>query len=195
MRPRPSAVALCMYGTTTPDETSILCIRRNDMFSPMVAIFCVNSSTPSGLYPENQPPSGHQGLRTQREASKCRREFLKFGITRNKICFCVQFNNSAFGPSTAIATRPSAATRPDFFAAVASLVRNQSIAASISPPVSPSAFLQSIMPAPDFSRSSLPEQQSHSSNNPCVSSSNCRRHTPDNKKDACVHTVPQTQAR
>ncbi len=59
-------------------------------------------------------------------------------------------------PETLIATKPSEATRPDFFAAAARpLVRNQSIAASISPFVSLSAFLQSIMPAPDFSRSSF----------------------------------------
>ena len=46
--------------------------------------------------------------------------------------------------------------RPDFFAALARpLVRSQSIAASMSPLVSVSAFLASIMPAPDTSRSSF----------------------------------------
>src|SRR3546814_6026632 len=46
-------------------------------------------------------------------------------------------------------TSPSAAVRPAFLAAAARpLVRSQSTAASMSPPVSPSAFLQSIMPAP-----------------------------------------------
>jgi hypothetical protein len=59
-------------------------------------------------------------------------------------------------PCTATATRPSAAVRPDFFAALARpLVRSQSIAASISPSFSVSAFLASIMPAPDFSRISF----------------------------------------
>ena len=53
-------------------------------------------------------------------------------------------------------TRPSAATRPLFLAALARpFLRSQSIAASISPSVSLSAFLQSIMPAPVFSRRSL----------------------------------------
>ena len=46
--------------------------------------------------------------------------------------------------------------RPDFFAALARpLVRSQSIAASMSPLVSVSAFLASIIPAPDASRSSF----------------------------------------
>ena len=55
-------------------------------------------------------------------------------------------------PTTAM--RPSAATRPAFLAALARpLVRSQSTAASISPPVSVSAALQSIMPAPVWSRS------------------------------------------
>src|SRR5262249_1441629 len=61
-----------------------------------------------------------------------------------------------FRPSTATATRPSAATRPDFFAALESpFLRSQSIAASTSPPVSPRAFLQSMMPAPVLSRRSF----------------------------------------
>jgi hypothetical protein len=52
--------------------------------------------------------------------------------------------------------RPSAATRPDFFAALDSpFLRSQSCAAVMSPLVSLSAALQSIMPAPVDSRSSL----------------------------------------
>ena len=59
-------------------------------------------------------------------------------------------------PLTATPTSPSAAVRPDFFAALASpLVLSQSTAASMSPPVSVSAFLASIIPAPVASRSSL----------------------------------------
>src|SRR3546814_654476 len=59
-------------------------------------------------------------------------------------------------PSVATPTRPSAATRPAFLAAAARpLVRSQSIDASMSPWFSASAFLQSIMPAPVRSRSSL----------------------------------------
>ena len=46
--------------------------------------------------------------------------------------------------------------RPDFFAALARpLVRSQSMAASMSPSVSVSAFLASIIPAPETSRSSF----------------------------------------
>src|SRR5690242_1404271 len=59
-------------------------------------------------------------------------------------------------PCTSMPTRPSAAVRLDFLAAAARpLVRSQSTAASMSPLASASAFLQSIMPAPLFSRSSL----------------------------------------
>ncbi len=51
---------------------------------------------------------------------------------------------------------PSAATRPAFLAALARpFLRSQSTAASMSPLVSASAALQSIMPAPVLSRSSL----------------------------------------
>src|SRR5690606_20052955 len=58
--------------------------------------------------------------------------------------------------SLATATRPSAAVRPDFFSALEMpFLRSQSAAAWRSPPVSASAFLQSIMPAPVISRSSL----------------------------------------
>ena len=52
--------------------------------------------------------------------------------------------------------RPSAATRPAFLAAFdRPFLRSQSTAASMSPLVSASAALQSIMPAPVFSRRSF----------------------------------------
>src|SRR5215469_15370126 len=52
--------------------------------------------------------------------------------------------------------RPSAATRPAFFAAFDKpFLRSQSTAASRLPPLSASAALQSIMPAPVWSRSSF----------------------------------------
>ena len=57
--------------------------------------------------------------------------------------------------AVATPTRPSAATRPDFLAAAdRPFLRSQSTAASTSPLLSVSAFLQSIMPAPVFSRRS-----------------------------------------
>jgi hypothetical protein len=57
-------------------------------------------------------------------------------------------------PSVAATASPSAAVRPAFLAALASpLARSQSTAASMSPSVSVSAFLASIMPAPVWSRS------------------------------------------
>ena len=65
---------------------------------------------------------------------------------------------SAGDIEAAVATpiSPSAATRPAFFAAAARpFLRSQSTAASMSPSVSPSARLQSIIPAPVLSRNSL----------------------------------------
>ena len=59
-------------------------------------------------------------------------------------------------PSTWAQTTPSEAIREDFFAAAARpFVRRWSIAASMSPSDAVSAALQSIRPAPVFSRSSL----------------------------------------
>src|SRR5664279_1624196 len=59
-------------------------------------------------------------------------------------------------PATCTPIRPSAATRPAFLAAFERpFLRNQSCAACISPLLSLSAALQSIMPAPVDSRSSL----------------------------------------
>jgi len=57
---------------------------------------------------------------------------------------------------TAAITRPSLVARPDFLAALAiPFWRSQSTAFSRSPSTSTRAFLQSIMPAPVFSRSSF----------------------------------------
>ncbi len=59
-------------------------------------------------------------------------------------------------PLMATPTRPSAATRSAFFAALdRPFLRSQSTAASTLPEVSPSAALQSIIPAPVISRRSL----------------------------------------
>jgi len=59
-------------------------------------------------------------------------------------------------PSTWATTSPSEAIRDDFLAAAASpFLRRKSIAPSMSPPAEASAALQSIRPAPVFSRSSL----------------------------------------
>src|SRR3979411_1439089 len=63
---------------------------------------------------------------------------------------------TASGPAVGAPVRPSAATRPAFFAAFdRPFLRNQSIAACMSPSFSASACLQSIMPTPVVSRRSL----------------------------------------
>jgi hypothetical protein len=64
--------------------------------------------------------------------------------------------STACEPLEADAMRPSAAMRLAFLSALARpVLRSHSIAASMSPPFSPSAFLHSIMPAPERSRSSF----------------------------------------
>src|SRR5438067_2647054 len=79
-------------------------------------------------------------------------------------------------PRVATPTRPSAATRPAFFAAAARpFLRSQSTAASRSPPLSPSARLQSIIPAPVLSRNSLTSAAVTSAIALILSSNRCRR--------------------
>ena len=127
------------------------------MFSPIVAIFCVSSS--ATLRPVSGYAIALRASMSSASSASFARVDAKFWNSSLRDTKSVSEFNSIIAPrlpSTATATRPSAATRPDFFAAAARpFVRSQSTAASISPFVSFSAFLQSIMPAPDFSRNSL----------------------------------------
>mmetsp|Transcript_8055 Transcript_8055/g.10546 ORF Transcript_8055/g.10546 Transcript_8055/m.10546 type:complete len:264 (-) Transcript_8055:751-1542(-) len=146
-----------MYDATTPEPTDNFAERRSVMFSPIVPIaaFTVSST---------DLPDGCAVARTASTVPSVERAASAIPFTRlwNSSFFATKSVSelssitTAELPSLAIPTRPSAAVRPDFLSAFAiPFARNQSTAASMSPPASVSAFLQSIIPAPDFSRSSL----------------------------------------
>ena len=151
--PMPSATALWTYvATCAPSRTPM---RRTDMFSPIVAI--ASFTVVSTVFPSISAAFSASTSDTPKAA------VAMLPTIAWKSAFLPTKSVSEFTSTaiplpalTATATRPSAAVRPDFFAAFARpLVRSQSIAASMSPSVSVSAFLASIMPAPDVSRSCL----------------------------------------
>ena len=128
------------------------------MFSPMVAMAWVISSATV------RPVPGNWALRMASTSSPtCRATWAmpstsawNASLRPTKSVSELTSTIAAFVPLLATATRPSAATRPPFLtAADRPFLRSQSVAASVSPPASVSARLQSIMPAPVFSRRSL----------------------------------------
>ena len=130
-------------------------MRRRVMFSPIVAILSVIMSLIA------LPPTSVFASASTSDAETAASAILET-ISWNSAFFATKSVSELIStatptpPSTLTATRPSAAVRPDFLAAFARpFVRSQSIAASMSPSVSVSAFLASIMPAPVISRSSL----------------------------------------
>ena len=136
-------------------DTSSEAARRSVMFSPIVAM---RWRWPSVDRARRRDRRGLQRLDVgadERHVGDAARERLEASLRATK---SVSELTSTATPRARAATptRPSAAARPDFLAAVARpFVRSQSMAASMSPPVSVSAFLQSIMPAPVFSRRSF----------------------------------------
>ncbi len=130
-------------------------MRRTDMFSPMVAILSVMIAA-TVLPPISASVSAPRSGTFRAVCAISPTIDWKSAFLPTKSVS--EFTSTATPvPSfTATATRPSAAVRPDFLAALARpLVRSQSMAASISPSVSVSAFLASIMPAPVVSRSAF----------------------------------------
>jgi hypothetical protein len=88
--------------------------------------------------------------------SKC----LETTIFSNEVSLAVNFQNVTVVAFDLVLITPSAATLPAFFAAlIAPDLRMFSIASSMSPFASVSAFLQSIMPAPVRSRSSFTRER------------------------------------
>ena len=128
------------------------------MFSPIVATASVMAAS-TVLPPANRRLQHRFDLAVglQRRLGDALRQRLELLVPRDEIGLRVELDHRrAARPSRRSPTRPSAATRPAFFAALARpLVRSQSTAASMSPLVSFSAVLQSIMPTPVFSRSSF----------------------------------------
>jgi hypothetical protein len=140
--------------------TENLAERRTIMFSPMLAIRLVSIDCTVS------PPSTEAALiastpSTSRAATAILRAAAwNSSLRATKSVSALTSTTVAVWPApssrTATATRPSAATRSDFLAALdRPLVRSQSIEASTLPSFSTSARLQSIMPAPDFSRRSF----------------------------------------
>src|SRR5262245_29061650 len=140
----------------TPFATESDEARRSDMFSPILAMVSpmasasVISPTLAALIFSTSVPTFSATFaiiltRPWNRSLRATKSVSEFTSTTTPL-----------DPSTATPMRPSAAMRPAFLAALASpRLRSKSTACSISPPVSCSAVLQSIMPAPVRSRSSL----------------------------------------
>ena len=128
------------------------------MFSPMVAIRLVSS--PCTSRPE--PGNGVAAILAMSPAPSSAilvtvpTNFWNCSLRPTKSVSALTSTTAPLVPSALTPTKPSAATRPAFLAAAdRPFVRSQSTAFSRSPWTSFNAFLQSIMPAPVFSRSSL----------------------------------------
>ena len=131
-------------------------VRRTDMFSPILATRWVSvwatSFAPMFLLSSfsRSPSSSSASFAAVFTKS------LNSSLRATKSVSAFTSTSAPTLPPVATPTRPSAAARPDFLAAlVMPFLRSQSCAASMSPPVSASADLQSIMPAPVLSRSSF----------------------------------------
>src|SRR5919197_1863855 len=140
----------------TPFATESEDARRSDMFSPILAMVSpmasasVMSPTLAALIFSTSVPTLSATFaiiltRPWNRSLRATKSVSEFTSTTTPL-----------DPSTATPMRPSAAMRPAFLAALARpRLRSRSTACSISPPVSCSALLQSSMPAPVRSRSSL----------------------------------------
>src|SRR5512143_1031763 len=145
-----------MYGTTMPGVLAGVSRRANRRKE----IFATASTSFSSRLP---PPAGNvRASSTSRGALALTRAATPFASTTKSSVRATK-SVSQFTPTSAPAfpptwaqTPPSDAIREDFFAAAARpFFRRWSIAASMSPSDAVSAALQSIKPAPVFSRSSL----------------------------------------
>src|SRR6185437_12712865 len=132
--------------------------RRSAMFSPMVAIMCVSSSPMLRLLPGNGAVfkrSTSSPAPTAASVTPCT-NFWKTSLRATKSVSLLISTSAPTLPRVTAPTRPSDARRPAFLAAAERpFLRSQSTAPSRSPSVWAKARLQSIMPAPVFSRSSL----------------------------------------
>ncbi len=133
-------------------------MRRRRMFSPMVAIMLVITSATTSPFAVLAAVMASTPSTSSATTAKSRAALWKVSFLDTKSVSAFSSTSTPVFPSSLSlpATRPSAAARSDFLAALdRPFVRSQSIEASMSPSFSCSAFLQSIMPAPDFSRRSL----------------------------------------
>src|SRR5271166_3354027 len=129
------------------------------MFSPIVAMaLAIASDTvpPPRKWAPSTVSTSAAGALSSATATMPRTSAWKSSLRATKSVSELTSTTTPTLSSTAMPTSPSAATRPLFLAALARpFLRSQSTAASMSPSVSLSAFLQSIIPAPVFSRRSL----------------------------------------
>ena len=149
---------MCMYEPNTSSSAfSTTATRRKEIFSPIVAVaLTIKSLTVPSAVSTANASSVEAGLAAN----------IAFSITSNKCKNCsflatksvseLTSNTTPVLPSVATRVKPSAAIRPAFLADLAiPFSRSQSIALATSPSVSVKAFLQSIIPAPVFSRNSF----------------------------------------
>src|SRR3990170_8950924 len=131
--------------------------RRKEIFSPLFATFSDRIS------PRDPPPAGKVrasstswGALALTSAAILLASSAKSSVLATKSVSQLTSTSAPELPSRHVQTTPSEAIREDFFAAAARpFLRRVSIAPSMSPPAAASAVLQSIMPAPVFSRRSF----------------------------------------
>jgi hypothetical protein len=139
-----------------PAVTDTCAARRSVMFSPIMAIvslmasLTVTSPTLPALIVSISVPTSRATLAIMRTRPWNR------SLRATKSVSELTSTRTPLRSLTATPIRPSAAMRPAFLAALESpFLRSRSTALCKSPLVSPRADLQSIMPAPVMSRSSL----------------------------------------
>ena len=141
-----------------PSPTESLATRRSVMFSPIVAMSSCRRSFTVVFAPGKCAASSASMVPSPMSAifAASRAKAWNWSLRATKSVSELTSRTVAVRPEDSTAIRPSAATRPAFFAALARpFLRSQSTAPSTSPAVSLSAALQSIMPAPVLSRSSF----------------------------------------
>src|SRR5829696_5435892 len=141
-----------------PSATESLATRRSVMFSPIVAMSSCRRSFTVVFAPGKCAASSASMVPSPMSAifAASRAKAWNWSLRATKSVSELTSRTVAVRPGDSTAIRPSAATRPAFFAALARpFLRSQSTAPSTSPAVSLSAALQSIMPAPVLSRSSF----------------------------------------
>ncbi len=132
--------------------------RRTCMFSPILATraWRVESTVWPSAKTNCLMASMSEVLASKAAAATALHSLTKFSSLATKSVSQFSSTSTARPSVTASAIRPSAATRVAFLSAFAKpCLRNQSAAASMLPAFSVSAFLHSIMPAPERSRSSF----------------------------------------
>src|SRR6185312_5033589 len=133
-------------------------MRRTSIFSPMVAIraLAASSTVPPPRYAAAFRASISAAPDFSATSATASLNFRKLASLPTKSVSQLISTSTALPLAWAATMRPSAAMRLAFLSALARPdLRSHSIAASRSPLFSTSAFLHSIMPAPDRSRSSF----------------------------------------